>query len=584
MRNRSILVFALWALAVPIGAQAPKAEEPRTVEVFEEAINVRVVNLEAVVIDRKGQRIPGLSAGDFRLRVDDVTTPLTYFAEIDSKAKQGPPPAETATVPPLNFAPDLSAPLPAPSWQNRNILVFLDEATMLKARRNAVLHAMNRQLEELAPGDRMAVVAFDGSRLEMLSDWTGDRARLAAVFAAVKKRPAQGIRQEVSRREEANDASFAGSVGGAGGLLDSYGSQYLAGASGPSGANLSDSPGSFGSPGVQRGPLGQLSPPSASAQVPLRQLPTQLFNPLSRFLESGQAAAAAMRGMPAPEGRKMLMLLTEGFPEPFFARPVVQEANRLGYSLYPVDVKGLDTFQASNDVENAAPPVVAPEFISTELDRRTNYTLEAMAAATGGKAAIDSNRMKALDNLIADSASYYLLGFSPAWRGDDRRHRIELTLNRPGLAVRTRTHYTDASRQTRLSLEANATLLFGRSQKDQRLILTVGESASDKEAKTTSLSLGVPVESLAFFPVGNGYRAQAPVAMVALDARGKRLELPGTWIEVDVPQLPLQGTYVRVNFQIPVETRARRLVVTVHDALSGEALWAEAWLGPERPH
>jgi hypothetical protein len=305
-----------------------------------------------------------------------------------------------------------------------------------------------------------------------------------------------------------------------------------------------------------------------------------LFNPLVRFQEVGQAAAAAMRGLSAPTGRKMLMLLTEGFPEPFFARPVVQEANRLGYSLYPVDVRGLDTFQASNDVENAAPPPVPPAFISTESDRRSNFTLEAMAKATGGKAAIDGERFEALENLVADSASYYLLGFSPTWRGDDRRHRVELTLDRPKLAVRTRTHYLDASRETRLSLEANATLLFGRSQKEQRLILTVGDSTPSAEAKTIQLSLGVPVESLAFLPVGNGYRAEAPVAMVALDSHGRRLDLPGTWVQVDVAELPLQGTYARIDFQIPIQAQARRLVVTVHDALSGEALWAEARLDP----
>lgn len=276
----------------------------------------------------------------------------------------------------------------------------------------------------------------------------------------------------------------------------------------------------------------------------------------------------------------MLMLLTEGFPEPFFARPVVQEANRLGYSLYPVDVRGLDTFQASNDVEYAAPAPVAPAFISTEGDRRSNFTLEAMAAVTGGKAAIDANRFAALESLVADSASYYLLGFSPIWRGDDRRHRVELTLDRPGLTVRTRTHYLDASRQTRLSLEANATLLFGRSQKESRLLLTVGDSTPSAEGKPIPLSLGVPVESLAFFPFGNGYRAQAPVAMMALDSHGKRLDLPGTWVQVDVTQLPLQGTYARVDFQIPLQARARRLVVTVHDAQSGEALWAEAQLDP----
>jgi len=564
MRERSVLMFSLLALVAPVGAQTPETPALQPVQAFEEAIDVRVVNLEAVVTDGKGKRVSGLSLQDFKLRVDGTVTPIGFFAEIDERKR--PAVGETAQ----EAAPDATAETAAtataePTWQSRNVLVFLDEATMLKARRDIVLRSMRRQLDRLAPGDRMAVVAFDGSRLETLSDWTADRARLASVFAAVKARPSRGIYREASRRQDADDQAFAIAV-------ESEVGQYAADPLSDSRAvNSALAPrGSIAQPG-----LVSLSPPARTAR-----LPTELFNPLDRFLEVGQAAAAAMRGLPAPEGRKMLMLLTEGFPDPFFARPVVQEAGRLGYSLYPVDVQGIDTFQATNDVENDGP--VPFQFISTEGDRRKDFTFEAMAAATGGKAALNSNRLAALERLVEDSATYYLLGFSPTWRGDDRRHRVELTLDRPGLKVRTRNDYVDASRRTRLSLEANATLLFGRSQSEPKLVLTSGGTVSAGGKERISLALGVPVESLAFYPQERGFRAEAPVALVALDDKGKRQELPGTWLAVNVAKLPLQGTYVRANFTIPAETRARRIVATVHDALSGEALWGEVRLDPPR--
>ena len=64
----SILWIALLGLSMALQAtaQKPKAEIP----VIGETIDVRVVNVEAVVTNPSGQRVPGLSTADFRLLVD----------------------------------------------------------------------------------------------------------------------------------------------------------------------------------------------------------------------------------------------------------------------------------------------------------------------------------------------------------------------------------------------------------------------------------------------------------------------------------------------------------------------------------
>lgn len=563
MRGWSALILVLLVVGGPAGAQTPAEESPRPVQAVEETIHVQAVNLEAVVTDARGRRVTGLAVEDFRLLVDGVETPITFFSEIDEEKRRNF--GDIGEVVPGAGA----TPAAEPAWQSRNILVFLDEATMLKARRNFVVRSLAKQLEDLAPGDQMAVVAFTGAQLEVLCEWTDDRARLASALAAVKKRPSNGISLEAARREEASDQSFQ----------DVAASQSVYDRN-PWGSPQAEIAEDDGRGSIAESDIEEEAFSTARWQRPPRVHPTQLFNPLDRFLEVAEAAAGAMRGLPAPLGRKMLMLFTEGFQDPVFAQPVVQEARRLGYSLYPVDVKGLDTFRAQNDVEFAAPrPFVA---ITTPIDRGMDYTLASMAAATGGKASLNSNRLAALERLVEDSASYYLLGFSPVWRGDDRRHRIELRVTRPGLEVRTRDSYVDASRRTRLALEADATLLLGRSRAEQRLIVTVGEPSASG-GKEIPLTLGVPVESLAFIPREKGFRAEAPVAMVVLDERGDRKDLPEAWLQVDVEQLPLEGTYARFQLSLAAGSRAQRIVVTVHDALSGEALWGEAWLEPREP-
>jgi VWFA-related protein len=411
------------------------------------------------------------------------------------------------------------------------------------------VRSLSQQLDQLTAGDQMAVVAFAGTRLEVLCGWTGDRTRLASALAALDERPTRGIRDEVGRRETANDARFKADV---------------------MAAAPADEPDTHaGSVSLSRIPFSNLSAPP--------------FTPLSRFRQVTEAAIGAMQGLSAPHGRKMMMLFSEGFHSPAFAWPVAQEANRLGYSLYPVDVKGLDTFQAQNDVELTAPDSSgllprSTALITTALDREIDDSLQYMADTTGGKAALNSNRLAALERLVEDSASYYLLGFSPTWRGDDRRHKVELAVTRPGFQVRTRKSYIDASHRTRLSLEADAALLLGKLDSQPRLIVNVGAAAAAAGEKTIPVSLGVPVESLAFFRHENGFRAEAPIAVVVLDEQGARRDLPQIWLKLDVKELPLEGTYARFNFSLPAGEGARRIVVAVHDVLSDEALWGEARL------
>lgn len=551
MRKRSVLLVGL-AVGLPVAAQTIAEPSPRPVQAVEETIHVQAVNLEAVVTDRRGHRVPGLTVDDFRLKVDGVETPITFFNPIEEGRGEV----------------DATARSSEPSWQSRSILVFLDDSTMVKARRNVVVQSLVKQLDELAAGDQMAVVGFSGSGLEVLCDWTSDRDRLASVLAAVKQRPAHGIRMEVARREEESDGGFA-DLRAALSIYD---------------RNVG------GNPYADNGRLSSPSPTAAleleeeaSAvarwQRPSNPPPTQLFRPLTRYLEVAEAASAAMRGLPAPPGRKMFLLLTEAFQYPVFARPVVDEARRLGYSLYPVDVKGVDTFRAQNDVELMAPQPFTPfRMVTTALDREIDSTLGKMAEATGGKASLNSNRIAALERLVEDSSFYYLLGFSPTWRGDDRRHRIELIVTRPGLKVRTRDSYVDASRRTRLSLQAEATLLLGRSGSEPRLI--VSADPAEGAGQSVSISVGVPVESLAFIPREGGFRAETPVAMVVLDDKGERKWLEDKWLVVEVPELPLEGSYARASFFLAPGRHGKHLFVTVYDALSGEALWGEARLEP----
>lgn len=255
------------------------------------------VQLEAVVTDLEGNRVSGLAAGDFRLRVDGVEVPVERVTEV------------------------------ADGTVGRSYLVFIDETLCLAVQRDLVLWEIERDLDRLDPEDQMAVVAFDGARVHRLADWTGDREVLAAAFAEARKRPA--------------------------------------------------------GEGVSRSAMDE--------------------------------AAEALRSLAPPPGRRAMLVLSGGWPaEP--SLELVRDANRLGYTLYPVDVPSLGREQVPEDM------------------------LQALADATGGRAALNANRLDALERAEEDTRSYYLLSFSPSWQGD---HRIELEVRRPGLDVRSREGVSD---------------------------------------------------------------------------------------------------------------------------------------------
>src|SRR4051812_20568520 len=188
-----------WLGTLALGALALCAQElPPSLPsgTFGGSVDVRVVNVEAVVTDAKGERVRGLSAGDFVLEVDGQAVPIEYFAEMDGGRAASPPPATADAVPP---------PAPSQALVGRSLLVFIDDLNSIAKQRDRLLEALERDLKLLQPEDRMAIVAFFGGRVDVLSGWTGDREVLAAALQAARKRPAAGNKALAERRETVED-------------------------------------------------------------------------------------------------------------------------------------------------------------------------------------------------------------------------------------------------------------------------------------------------------------------------------------------------------------------------------------------
>jgi VWFA-related protein len=533
---------AFLVMAPAVRAQAADAPPP-----FGESIDVRVVNVEAVVTDRAGHRVTGLKPGDFRLRVDGKEVPIEYFNEVSDGHALAPAPEaakpEAATAPAVQGVTEGAV--------GTYYLVFIDDYFSIAAQRDAVLKSMKADLARLGPDDRMAIVAYDGGRLAMISNWSGSQADLARAFDKAMARTPHGFDRITERHALAHDDAFASQTVGDNAPLDLSVTQ----------TGLNDR---------QR----------VYADTLIRQLKGDV-----------QAAVSAMRGFAAPHGRKVMLLLSGGWPfsavtytsggnglptkelpegEEVF-RPLASTANLLGYTLYPVDVPGV---QGAADIEATGPATLGSgHFAEQEVEESLTY----LAKETGGEALYNSNRTLALASAKEDTRSFYWLGFSPSWQRNDKSHQIKLEARQAGLQVRSRTGFLDLSRKAEVSMEVESALLFGNPPGGLQMPMKVGTVTRSKRGETEiPITLGLPVSVMTVVPVGGKYASQLELRFIASDGSGNTSEIPVVPVSLSSDHPPTAGKFVRYDTKIKLRGAADHLVVAVYDPLSGKIATAES--------
>jgi VWFA-related protein len=476
------------SLVLPLSAQqAPP--------VVSESIDVRVVNVEAVVTDRSGQRVRGLKLSDLRLLVDGTEVPVEFFTEIEE--------GKTAA------GPDGVAPAPGvPGMEEgRSFLVFLDDSFAVAARRDAAIAGIEADLGRLGPQDRMAVLAFDGKKVDVLCKWTADRGTLTAALAAARRRPTGGGQRIAQNYDmEVRDVDIV---------------------------------------------LAAMEDPEFALEMMSHRRSVETA---SQAETTTAGLAAALEAFEAPPGRKVMFLVSAGWQvgkAPRFYGAVAQVANQKGYTLYPVDT-------------------VNQEPVPLEI-------LERLAGATGGKVVQTGARRSAFAEAVEDAGSYYSLGFTPAWKGDDRGHRILVEARQAGLTVRSRQGFSDISRKPETALRAESLLYFNGREEDKRLRIELGKARPAGRGQVeVPVTLGVPVAALRVAPADKGFTAEAPLSISIRDEQGGRADLPGTRLRVTFQDAPSGRGYARFQTVLKLRKAPQHIIFTVNDLADGAVLWGEA--------
>lgn len=520
-----LLVFCLTCLAIAIHSHADTEKPVTTIK-----SKVRVVLVDAVVTDGKGNPVRGLHSEDFELREDGKAQTIASFEE-----HQGAP-LTLSQLPRL--APHVYTNLPVTQAAD-SINVILLDALNTQMRDQAEVHRqMLAYLKTIPQGTRVAIFTL-ASRLELLQTVTTDSSELLAVLnnkrGAVGPQPSRLLPSEIETEANEHMIDF---------LVETNSDQSLIDA------------------------VTQFQADNATFQTEARVKIT---------LEALQQIARYFSAVP---GRKNVIWFSGSFPISIlpdenlpdqlnsshsFQEELQKTADQLAdddIAIYPIAAEGL---QADSQYEASGAATPQERFSKARADqnrhleqgglqRYSNHvTMEALAQATGGRAFYNTNGLgDALAKVVNDGSLYYSISYTPTdTKMNGKFRHIQLKLQDKGYKLSYRRgYYATQAKDVPATKSADADPLLplmGRNMPAYSQIVykirvlpanpqplpgapIIGGNSTLKGPFTRySVDFAIPAQYLKLTPTPDGgCTGGIEVMLVAYDRFGKPLNFIGT--------------------------------------------------------
>jgi VWFA-related protein len=373
-----LLLFTLPALPQQLGGNAPTAGKQAAT--FQTSTQLVVETV--VVKDKSGKPVDGLTAKDFTVTEDGAPQEIRFF-EFQKLEEQAPAPEPAAKAELLQRYRHTKISPEAPGstrYRDRRLLALYFDMTAMQTpdQMRALNAAIKFVRTQMTPADLAAIMLFTGGAVDVLEDFTADRGRLESTLRTM----IVGESQEFDQKS--NDASSA-DTGAAFGQDDSEFNVF-----------------------------------STDRQLSALQTAAKMLGTLNEkkaliYFASG--------------------LRLNGTDNQAQLHATINSAVRAGVSFWPIDARGLTAEAPLGDASKGSAGGIgmyngAGAHALTDTFQRSQDTLWALAADTGGKALLDNNEL-ALGIVQAQKSvsSYYLIGYytsNDALNGKFRRVKIAL--------------------------------------------------------------------------------------------------------------------------------------------------------------
>ncbi|HVR40479.1 MAG TPA: VWA domain-containing protein [Thermoanaerobaculia bacterium] len=454
---------------------------------FSESIEVRVLNVDVIVTDKKGAPVTGLTKDDFEVLENGTAREITNFSEFRATPAAAAPNATQA--PPL--APTDSRP--------RRIVIFLDEASLRSNTRNRVLPPIKSFVRKTLRRGDTAMIALWKPGLQIALPMTADVAAFEAKLDAIAQTATMG-RLAASEDHDMQMRIRTGATDM-----------------------------------TQVGPRGSVSRPPISDGIGTAQtIATKAMHEQHEKVEAMKSVLASLRGV---DGRKVFVFLTESLTDipgrdafeylerikdlyeggsSYVASAVMAQyrdqtlvpslteaANSSSVSLYPIDAAGLGRDNEVLSAENLAGQAIGVTSIRTSSDQRL-HVLHEIAAATGGMATTATDNFAlTFDTIANDLTSYYSLGYRAEGDKQDQTRALSVKLKKKGYTIRTRQSLVEKSINSEMGDAVAANLFYPVEKNELKIAMTAGaKTAVDTEHASVPVELKIPTASLTLLPEG----------------------------------------------------------------------------------
>lgn len=536
-----VLIAAL--TAGPLAAQKSQ-QPPPDVPKLTENIDVRVIGVDVVVTDKKGNTVTGLTKDDFQIFENGIEKPISNFSEIEGKAV-----TQAVTVPVPGAA---ATPTPSKEEVNdqlrRRIIFYIDNLSLAPFNRNRVFKQMKDFAKEaMRPGDEAMVATYNRS-LKVRVPFTRDVLQIQQMLDAIAGESAQGI----AGRSEAKDV------------------------------------------------MGRIRDATSydEALADARSYAESVDHDLRQSVESINGLLTTLAGV---DGKKVLVLTTEGFQiqpgrEVFtmidevardkgwqsssmleamgfngssLIESIAKTANANGITLYAIHAGGLAAGSEGTTADNQQ--AISYNVTSAALSNSTE-SLQMLAELTGGLATSRTNNFAgAFKDIVRDLDSYYSLGYRAGTERVDRQRALEVRVKNKALRVRNRQTFVEKSTFQEMSDRVIANLLYKTRANDLGVRVKVNTPVHADELYKVPVEVQIPIDNLTLLQQGEAYMGGFSIYVVVGNKDGDMSDVARKSHQITVPLgdfVKAKGKYYTYTLDLMCEPGLNKISIGVVDDVS----------------
>ncbi|MEM1247708.1 MAG: VWA domain-containing protein [Acidobacteriota bacterium] len=517
---------------------------------YGERVDVRVVNLDVLVLDKKGRPVYGLTREDFNVTEDGRTVDVQFFTAPSAPGEQ----AERTE----NDSPDVV------TSEAAELVVLLDDLNLPGPARKRFLQDLRGLLQGLEPLPPTLLLQRRQS-LPILHGPSRDLDELMSSVDRVGKPLAQGLVVSIARRRALQEID---------GIIE-----------GCLASNRDICNDCFGEL------LATINQYAITQSAKLEGVASGLLGALGAMGEglTQRTLLYVGDGLPQIPGLPMFSYLGDLCPD---RRSEVESeairykqdrlfeelgaiANASRVSLYLYDAGGIRPTTSSGVDAGTRPPTLENDSF---FNQNQQAGMNLLARATGGRAIVNSNRaLEPMRTMVEDREARYSLGFSIDREPTGRVHGLRVSLNpRVGKdrRLRYRQSFLDLTAEGRLLQQLNAALYAGTLKESFAVELSFGEvERLKRRSRRVPVQIKIPEAALTVLPgpPDGKPRGAARIALASTDERDRQSGYRQSLVQLGEGGLvPTSEGYYSLVVAIDVAPGSRVFAVAVRDETTGE--------------